>query len=148
MGDPPGRGTGNLHVRGNGMIRRTQAPKTPSTRLPPRRRRPVMPMVRRATRWLALLALAGLAYGGFALSRSPDRDTLFAEAADRVVAATASLGMVVEDVEVEGRETTDASMIMTALAARRGAPILAVDLWRGGGGPRKMAPGPSPAAEA
>ena len=113
------------------MIRRTQAPKTPSSRLPPRRRRrPVMPMVRRAARWSALLALAGLAYGGFALSRSPDRDTLLAEAADRVVAATASLGMVVEDIEVEGRETTDASIIMTALATRRGAPILAVDLWQ------------------
>src|SRR3954453_5992777 len=131
MGDPPDRGTGGLHVRGNGMIRRTQAPKTPSSRPPlRRRRRPVMPMVRRAARWSGLLALAGLAYGGFALSRSPDRDVLLAEAADRVVAATASLGLVVEDVEVEGRETTDSSMIMTALAARRGASILAVDLWR------------------
>jgi cell division protein FtsQ len=119
-----------LHVRGNGMIRRTQAPKTPSSRLPRRRRRPVMPVVRRAARWSALLALAGLAYGGFALSRSPDRDVLLGEAADRVVAATASLGMVVEDIEVEGRETTDASMVVTALAARRGTPILAVDLWR------------------
>jgi len=37
---------------------------------------------------------------------------------------------VVEDIEVEGRETTDASIIMTALATRRGAPILAVDLWQ------------------
>ena len=73
------------HVRGNGMIKRTQAPKTPSSRPPPRRRRrPVMPMLRRAARWSALLALAGLAYGGFALSRSPDRDALLAEAADRV----------------------------------------------------------------
>ena len=64
-----------VHVRGNGMIKRTQAPKAPSSRPPPRRRRrPVMPMVRRAARWSALLALAGLAYGGFALSRSPDRD--------------------------------------------------------------------------
>src|ERR1051325_1332759 len=95
MGDPPDRRTGGLPVRGHGMIRRTQAPKTPSSRPPPRRRRrPVMQTVRRAARWSGLLALAGLAYGGFARSRSPDRDTLLAEAADRVVAATASLGLV------------------------------------------------------
>ena len=89
-----------------------------------------MPMLRRAVRWSALIALAGLAYGGFALSRSPDRDALLAEAADRAVAATASLGLVVDEIEVEGRETTDGATIMAALAAGRGTPILAVDLWR------------------
>ena len=67
---------------------------------------------------------------GFALSRSPGRDALLAEAADRAVAVTASLGMVVDDIEVEGRETTESAMIMAALAAGRGTPILAVDLWR------------------
>jgi cell division protein FtsQ len=113
------------------MIKRTQAPKAPSSRpVPRRRRRPVMPMLRRGARWSALVALAGLAYGGFALSRSPGRDALLAGAADRVVAATASLGMVVDDIEVEGRETTESAMIMAALAAGRGTPILAVDLDR------------------
>jgi cell division protein FtsQ len=113
------------------MIKRAQAPKSASARPPPRRRRrPIMPMVRRALRWSALVALAGLAYGGFALSRSPDRDALLATGADAAVAATAALGMVVEDNEVEGRDTTDRAMIVAALAAERGTPILAIDLWR------------------
>jgi cell division protein FtsQ len=113
------------------MIKRTHAPKAPSSRpAPRRRRRSIMPILRRAVRWSALVALAGLAYGGFALSRSPSRDALLAEAVDRAVAATASLGMVVEDIEVEGRETTDGAMIMAALAAGHGTPILAIDLWR------------------
>ncbi len=113
------------------MIKRRQAPKAPSSRPPlRRRRRPIVPMLRRAVRWSGLVALAGLVYGGFALSRSPSRDALLADAADRVIAVTASLGMVVEDIEVEGRETTDAAMIIGSLSARRGTPILAVDLWR------------------
>lgn len=113
------------------MIKRTQAPKSASSRSSPRRRRrPVMPMLRRALRWSALVMAAGLVYGGFALSRSPNRDALLADAADRGMAATAALGMVVDDIEVEGRDTTDRAMIMAALAARRGTPILAVDLWR------------------
>jgi cell division protein FtsQ len=113
------------------MIKRTQAPRTSSSRPPPRRRRrSIRPILRRAARWSALVALAGLAYGGFALSQSPNRDALLAEAKERTVAATAALGMVVENIEVEGRETTEGAMIMAALAAGRGTPILAVDLWR------------------
>lgn len=113
------------------MINRAQAPESaPAGRPARRRRRPVMPTLRRAARWLALVALAGLVYGGFALSRPPNRDALFAEVAERAVAATASLGMVVDEIEVEGRDTTDRAMIVSALAARRGTPILAVDLWR------------------
>ncbi|MGD9614881.1 MAG: cell division protein FtsQ/DivIB [Alphaproteobacteria bacterium] len=113
------------------MIKRTHAPKTPSSRPPlRRRRRQIVPVLRRAVRWSALIALAGLVYGGFALSQSPNRDALLAEAADRAMTATAALGMVVEDIEVEGRETTERAMIMAALAAGRGTPILAVDLWR------------------
>jgi cell division protein FtsQ len=113
------------------MITRNHASRGLSSRPPPRRRRrPIRPVLRRAARWSALVALAGLAYGGFALSQSPNRDALLAEARERAVAATAALGMVVENIEVEGRETTDAAMIMAALAAGRGTPILAVDLWR------------------
>src|SRR4051812_22108992 len=140
MGNPPDRGTGPRyfspgqfpeHVRGDGMIKRRQAEKAALPRSASRRRRrPVMPMLRRAARWSALVGLAGLAYGGFALSRSPNRDALLADAGNRAVAATASLGLVVEDIEVEGRETTDRAMIVAALAARRGAPILGGDLWR------------------
>ena len=82
------------------MIKRKQAEKAPSPRpAPRRRRRPIMLVLRRAARWSALVALAGLAYGGFALSRSQNRDTLLADASSRAVAATASLGLVVEDIE-------------------------------------------------
>src|SRR5215211_4917638 len=124
MGNPPDRGTGPGHLpghgRGNGMIKRKQAPKaSPSRPAPRRRRRPILPMLRRAARWSALVGLAGLAYGGFALSRSPNHDALLTDAADRAVAATASLGLVVEDIEVEGRETTERAMIVAALAAKR-----------------------------
>jgi cell division protein FtsQ len=44
----------------------------------------------------------------------------------QVLAATGSLGLAVNDIEVEGRETTDVATIMAALAAERGTPILSV----------------------
>jgi cell division protein FtsQ len=70
--------------------------------------------------------LAGAGYAVLALSRSPDARALLAEAGDRVLAATAVFGLVVDQINVEGRETTDAATIMAALAADRGTPILAV----------------------
>jgi cell division protein FtsQ len=73
---------------------------------------------------VVLLACAG--YAGFALMRSPDGRTLLAEAGDRALAVSAALGLVVSEINVEGRETTDAATIMAALAADRGTPILAV----------------------
>jgi cell division protein FtsQ len=77
-----------------------------------------------------LLVLGALVFGGFVLSRMPNRDALVADAAGRVLGATAALGLAVEDIAVEGRETTDPAAVMAALAARRGTPILGVDLWR------------------
>src|SRR5689334_10993936 len=116
MGNPPDRGTGPGYfpgsVRGNRMIKRKQAQRVPFSRLASRRRRRIMPVLRRVTRWSVLVGVAGLAFGGFALSRSPHRDVLLADATDRAVAATASLGLVVDDIEVEGRETTARAMIM------------------------------------
>jgi hypothetical protein len=45
------------------MIKRAQAPKSASVRPSQRRRRrPIMPMLRRALRWSALVALAGLEF--------------------------------------------------------------------------------------
>jgi cell division protein FtsQ len=93
---------------------------------PPRRRRRLWPAVRRIARWaLAMLLVAG-AYGAFVLSRLPAGQAILAEAGDRALALSASLGLVVTDIEVEGRETTDAGTILAALAADRGTPILAV----------------------
>jgi cell division protein FtsQ len=95
-------------------------------RMPPRRRRRIAPAIRRAVRWAALPLVVGGLYGGFMLSRLPIGQAILAAAADRALAATAALGLVVSDIEVEGRETTEAATIMAALAAGRGTPILAV----------------------
>src|SRR6185503_7195002 len=76
--------------------------------------------------WAMLGLTAAAGYGGFALSRSPDGRQLLAQAGDRLLQASAGLGLVVGDIQVEGRETTDAATILAALAADRGTPILAV----------------------
>lgn len=91
-----------------------------------RRRRRIAPALRRVARWIVLVLLIAAAYGGFVLFRLPVGEALLADAADRAIAFTARLGLVVNDIQVEGRETTDAATILVALAAERGTPILAV----------------------
>jgi cell division protein FtsQ len=105
-----------------GAVARPTARRAP----PPRRRRRVLPLLRRSLPWLlpALFVVAAAAI--FGLSRQPLGQALLSQATDRVLAVTAKFGLVVEDIEVEGRETTDAATIMAALAADRGTPILAV----------------------
>jgi cell division protein FtsQ len=94
---------------------------------PPRRwRRRMTPALRRAVLWVSVLLLAVGGYGAVMLSRLPVGQTMLSAAADRALNASAALGLVVGDIEVEGRETTDAATIMAALAAKRGTPILAV----------------------
>lgn len=93
---------------------------------PPRRRRRISPAMRRALPWAIAAMLAAGFYGGVVLSRLPVGHAILTGAADRALAASAALGLVVRDIEVEGRETTDAATIMAALAADRGTPILAV----------------------
>src|SRR5207248_9046113 len=60
------------------------------------------------------------------LGRKPLRQNAVGAAFGRLIAVSAGLGLVVTDIRVEGRETTDAATIMRALAAERGTPILAV----------------------
>lgn len=105
------------------MIKRA---KRPAPAPPPRRRRRLGPALRRITRGALLMLVVAGAYGGFVLSRLPAGQAILAEAADRALALSASLGLVVTNIEVEGRETTDAATILAALAADRGTPILAV----------------------
>jgi len=93
---------------------------------PSRRRRRIAPTVRRTARWAVAVALAAGGCGGVVLSRLPIGQAILNGATDRVLAASAALGLVVEDIEVEGRETTDGATILAALAAERGTPILAV----------------------
>jgi len=94
--------------------------------MPRLRRRRFGPAVRRAAVWAIPLVLAVGFYGGVMLSRLPVGQAILSAAADRALAASAALGLVVTDIEVEGRETTDPATIMAALAADRGTPILAV----------------------
>ena len=98
------------------------APPSPMAR----RRRRIPQAVRRAAPWAIAAVLAAGGYGGVMLSRLPIGQAILAAAADRALAASAVLGLVVGDIEVEGRETTDTATIMAALSAARGTPILAV----------------------
>jgi cell division protein FtsQ len=99
-------------------------PKVKATR--PRRRSAPLDL-RRKARWAAPVLLCGIIGGGFLLTRLPFGAALAGRAVDELIAATASLGLVVTDIEVEGRVTTDPATIMAALGAVRGTPILAVN---------------------
>src|SRR5205085_2356634 len=92
----------------------------------PRRRRHLPRRIRRGALWLLLaIAVAG-SYGAILASRMPAGQAALAQAADRFIAATGALGLVVNEIEVQGRETTDIRTVMAALSAARGTPILGV----------------------
>ncbi|HLY47289.1 MAG TPA: cell division protein FtsQ/DivIB [Stellaceae bacterium] len=97
----------------------------PPRNKPPRRRR-LAPKLRRALLWALLPVLVAGCYGAVMLSRLPQGQALVAAAGEAALAASARLGLVVGDIEVEGRETTDRATIIAALGAARGAPILGV----------------------
>jgi cell division protein FtsQ len=70
--------------------------------------------------WILPLALLGGLGGGAVLSGwSPGSPT--------PLGLSAALGLVVNNIDVEGRETTDRDTIMKALGAHAGMPILAVN---------------------
>lgn len=75
---------------------------------------------------LVVLAAASIAGGIFQLRRSGRLDALAARAADQALALSARLGLVVADIEVEGRAMTARETILRAVGAARGTPILAV----------------------
>jgi cell division protein FtsQ len=78
--------------------------------------------------WIAVPAavLAAL-WGAVQLSGSPLGRAALEKTVDKVLGASALLGLTVSDIEVEGRETTDRETILAALAAGPGTPILAVN---------------------
>jgi cell division protein FtsQ len=77
---------------------------------------------------LATPALIGVAiYGLVIFGRTTPGAALYRSAEAGAIDLTAKLGLIVSDIEVTGRQTTDASTIMEALGATRGTPILAVD---------------------
>ena len=102
------------------------APPPPRAMVARRWRRRIAPAVRRAIIGVLLVLLAVGGYGAVLLSRLPAGQAMLSAAAERALDASAALGLVVADIEVEGRETTDTATIMAALAAKRGTPILAI----------------------
>lgn len=84
-------------------------------------------LLRRFGVWIGIpMLLAASVYGAAQLDSSPVGQAALQYAADRVLDGTARLGLVVTDIKVEGRETTDRETIMTALGARPGTSILAM----------------------
>jgi cell division protein FtsQ len=82
---------------------------------------------RRLGLWIGIpILLAVGVYGGVQLSHSPLGRSALQYAGDRLLDGTARLGLVVVDVKVEGRETTDRDTILTTLGAAPGTPILAI----------------------
>jgi len=82
--------------------------------------------LRHAAWWSLPLVIAAGCYGVGVASRMPAVAAVLADAADRLIAVSAACGLVVADIEVEGRDITDAATIMAALGAARATPILAV----------------------
>jgi cell division protein FtsQ len=65
--------------------------------------------------------------GGLMLGRTTAGGAISTTIGARATELTAALGLVVKDIEVEGRATTDRATILAALGADRGTPILAID---------------------
>jgi len=95
--------------------------------LPRARRGSRLGALRRAVRWATVATLAAACCGGVALAHLPAGRAALATAEAGVLSASATLGFVVGNVEVEGRTTTKTATILAALGAHRGTPIFAVD---------------------
>jgi cell division protein FtsQ len=96
-------------------------------RLPRPRRRKTPLNLRRLVLWGAPLALAaGLAVGAV-LSGATGVHKSGQGIGSEFLALTGRLGLVVANIEVEGRSTTDVATVLNALGAHQGTPILAVD---------------------
>ena len=85
------------------------------------RRNGFLAKIRRFGLWIGVpVLLAGGIYGGVQLSRSPLGQSALQYAGDRMLDGTARLGLVVADIKVEGRETTDRETSTRPREWRRG----------------------------
>ncbi|MGE5540347.1 MAG: cell division protein FtsQ/DivIB [Gemmatimonas sp.] len=75
----------------------------------------------------ALLLVGGVATGSLTLWKNASYKTAAAHVRERIVGATASFGLTVQDVLVEGRAETPREDILAALDLARGTPMLDVD---------------------
>lgn len=111
-----------------------KARRQPQPRSRPRSRRSAQNL-RRVALWGAPLALAAGLAGGAVLSGTLPARTPGPEQTPRpsqgllasVMELTGTLGLVVTDIQVDGRSTTDRETILAALDAHYGTPILAVN---------------------
>jgi cell division protein FtsQ len=74
------------------------------------------------------IALAVCAIGAWYIGRDGRITAFTAETQERIAQAGADRGLVVESVQVEGRQRADRQAILAALGVSRGTPILSVDL--------------------
>jgi cell division protein FtsQ len=100
-------------------VRRARLPR------PQRRKTPLN--LRRLALWGAPLALAGGLAGGAVLSGATGVHKSGQGIGGEFLALSGRLGLVVANIEVEGRSTTDVATVLDALGAHQGTPILAVD---------------------
>lgn len=107
-------------MTGNSPVARAPRPK------PAPRRRRASRTVRRAALWGAPLALAAGLGIGAVMSGAVHGPHSVRDIATAALDLTGKLGLVVTDIQVEGRQTTDTATILAALDARYGTPILAV----------------------
>jgi cell division protein FtsQ len=93
-----------------------------------RARRSIPARLRRGAIWIGLLLLvAATAVAVLNIRHGGSGKALFARASTYLLQTTATLGLRVADIRVEGRATTDRDTILDALNARPGTPLLAVD---------------------
>lgn len=79
---------------------------------------------------MLLLTVAAVPAGVVLMRQSSSGRAILDRISSRLLEASATLGLRVADVRVEGRATTDRETILEALNARPGTPILAVDPMR------------------
>ncbi len=101
------------------------AAKQPGVR---RSRRPFQLRARRGLMISAAVvaSAAAIAGGLFELHRGGRLEPVLAQTADYALALSARIGLVVADIEVEGRVMTGRDAILRAVGASRGTPLLAV----------------------
>jgi cell division protein FtsQ len=93
-----------------------------------RARRSVPARLRRGAIWIGILLLVAVgAVAALNIRHVGSGRALFARASTDLLQTTATLGLRVADIRVEGRATTDRDTILEALNARPGTPLLAVD---------------------
>jgi cell division protein FtsQ len=104
----------------------------PSAAKPPGARRPRRLVWLRARRGLMVAASvtaagAAIAGGAFELQRTGHLDATLSLAAAQAIGLSARLGLVVDDIEVEGRAMTGRDAVLSAIGAARGTPLFAVN---------------------